>query len=66
LGGTEGLKGAEWTMAQAMAQLGENGRILAAANSHLISQLTPRLPKQVKVMKRKRRKGNSLIVLQKA
>jgi hypothetical protein len=50
-------------MEQAAAQLGQNGRILTAANSHLITQLTTHLPEQVKVIERKRRKGNSLIVL---
>jgi 16S rRNA G1207 methylase RsmC len=63
LRGTEGLKGATWMMEQAAAQLGQNGRILTAANSHLITQLTTHLPEQVKVIERKRRKGNSLIVL---
>jgi 16S rRNA (guanine1207-N2)-methyltransferase len=65
LRGTEGLKGAEWVMKRAVEQLGENGRILTAANSHLITQLTTRLPKQVKVKERKKRKGNSLVMLQK-
>jgi 16S rRNA G1207 methylase RsmC len=65
LRGTEGLKGAECVMKRAVEQLGENGRILTAANSHLITQLTTRLPKQVKVKERKKRKGNSLVMLQK-
>ena len=63
LRGTEGLKGAEWTVKQAVAQLGDNGRIFTAANSHLITQLIMRLSKQAKVIERKKRKGHSLIVL---
>lgn len=63
LRGTEGVKGAEWIVGQAVEMLGENGRILTAANSHLITQLTLRLPKQIKLIERKKRKGQSLIVL---
>jgi 16S rRNA G1207 methylase RsmC len=63
LRGTEGLKGGEWMIEQAVAQLRENGHILTAANSHLISQLTMHLPKHIKVIERRRRKGNSLVAL---
>ncbi len=62
---TEGPKGAAWTVQQGMAQLGGNGRLLTAANSHLITQLILRLPQSIKVLERKKRKGYSQIVLQK-
>ena len=65
LRGTEGVRGAGWLMEQSGEILEENGRIFTAANSHLITQLTLRLPKQVKMMERKKRKGHSMIILQK-
>ena len=63
---TEGPKGAEWVVKQGIGMLEGNGRIFTAANSHLITQLTLRLPKQIKVIERKKRKGHSMIVLQRS
>jgi 16S rRNA G1207 methylase RsmC len=64
---TEGVQGAKWVVQQAAALLVPGGMLLAAANSHLITQLTNHIKaeKLFQIQDRKKRKGYSSLVMQK-